>query len=94
MVQHCKPLQTEEFNMAPGSSITFGIEGVKTERDIRMIKLKQKISGCFRSEKYASYFLRIRRFISTMNKHGLDVLDSIKRIFANPHDFNLVIGCN
>lgn len=66
----------------------------QAERDIRMIKLKQKISGCFRSEKYAGYFLRIRGFISTMNKQGLDVLDSIKRIFANPHDFNLVIGCN
>ncbi|MDQ5921222.1 MAG: transposase [Pseudomonadota bacterium] len=64
----------------------------QAERDIRMIKLRQKISGCFRNKEYAGYFLRIRGFISTMKKQGLDILDSLKRIIINPHDYNLVIG--
>lgn len=63
----------------------------QAERDIRMIKLRQKISGCFRNEEYAGHFLKIRGFISTMKKQGLDVLDSLKRIILNPLDYNLVI---
>ncbi len=66
----------------------------QAERDIRMIKLRQKISGCFRNEEYAGYFLRIRGFISTMKKQGLDVLDSLKRIIIDPLDYNLVVGCH
>jgi hypothetical protein len=64
----------------------------QAERDIRMIKLSQKISGCFRNVDYAGYFLKIRGFISTMKKQGLDVLDSIKRVIINPYDYNLVVG--
>ena len=63
----------------------------QAERDIRMIKLRQKISGCFRNEEYAGHFLKIRGFISTMKKQGLDVLDSLKRVILNPLDYNLVI---
>ena len=66
----------------------------QAERDIRMIKLRQKISGCFRNEGYAGYFLRIRGFISTMKKQGLDILDSLKRIIIDPLDYNLVVGCH
>jgi transposase len=64
----------------------------QAERDIRMIKLRQKISGCFRNASYAKYFVKIRGFISTMKKQGLDILGSIKRIFINPNDFNIVLA--
>lgn len=64
----------------------------QAERDIRMIKLRQKISGCFRNAEYAGHFLKIRGFISTMKKQGLNVLDSLKRIILNPLDYNLVVG--
>jgi transposase len=63
----------------------------QAERDIRMIKLRQKISGCFRNASYAKHFVKIRGFISTMKKQGLDILTSIKRIFINPNDFNIVL---
>jgi len=48
------------------------------ERDLRMMKCKQKISGGFRSTQGAEQFARIRGFISTVRKQGLNVLNSIQ----------------
>jgi len=49
----------------------------QAERDIRMMKLKQKISGGFRTQIGADYFCRIRSFISTAKKHGENILQQI-----------------
>ena len=46
------------------------------ERDIRMLKLYMKISGCFRT-------FRIRSYISTVKKNKLNILSSIQNIFNN-----------
>ena len=52
----------------------------QAERDLRMIKCKQKISGGFRTNRGAENFAKIRSVISTVKKQGLDILESIKAI--------------
>jgi transposase len=49
-----------------------------SEQDIRMIKVRQKISGCFRTFQGAKNFARIRSYISTARKQGLNILQSLK----------------
>lgn len=53
------------------------------ERDVRMPKTKQKISGCFRSEGGAKAFARTRSFISTVRKKGKNVIEGLFSVFTN-----------
>jgi transposase len=48
-----------------------------SERDIRMIKLRQKVSGCLRTLTGARQFCAIRSYLSTAVKHGRDLFDTL-----------------
>ena len=53
------------------------------ERDVRMIKVQQKVSGCFRTLDGAHLFCAIRSYISTARKHGINAIDAIYNAFLD-----------
>lgn len=53
----------------------------QAERDLRMVKVQQKISGTFRSSQGAKIFCRIRGYISTVKKNGLSIIDALQSAF-------------
>ena len=56
-----------------------------SERDLRMMKLRQKISGTFRSLDALAEFCRIRGYVATARKNGLNALEALRRVFmGNP----------
>ena len=64
------------------------VEGVpftnnQAERDLRPAKIKQKVSGCFRTEHGATVYARLQAMISTCRKQGRNVFVTLRNLFAH-----------
>lgn len=57
------------------------------ERDLRMIKVKTKVSGCFRSEEGARNYLKIMSYVGTAHKQGYNAYEAIKNAISEYPDF-------
>ena len=66
------------FAKAPHVSFTNN----RAEQDLRMAKVKQKVSGCFRSEIYAHAYCRISSYLQTMANNGVNPLIAIQMALA------------
>lgn len=52
------------------------------EREVRMVKLRQKVSGCMRTLAGAQQFCAIRSYLATAAKHSINLLDPLTRLAA------------
>jgi transposase len=76
-------LKKHEFSVllfAKNSAVSF--TNNRAERDLRMSKVKQKVSGCFRTELYAQAYCRISSYLQTMATKGYNPLIAIQMAFS------------
>lgn len=62
----------------------------QAERDLRDVKTKLKVSGCFQSKEEAQVYLTVMSFFSTASKHGVDAYEALKLAFAG--NGNTILG--
>jgi transposase len=54
----------------------------QAERDLRMLTVQQKVSGCFRSDPGATAFARLRGYLATLRKQGQPLFAALQTVFA------------
>lgn len=72
--------KTEILRFAHDFRVPF--DNNQAERDLRMTKLQQKISGCFRTVGGARAFCAVRSYLQTADKQGVNLLGALTRLFT------------
>jgi transposase len=78
--ERLKDYETAVLLFAKESYVAF--TNNRAERDLRMSKVKQKVSGCFRKPRYAQAYCRISSYLQTMANHGYNPLVAIQRALS------------
>lgn len=79
-----KKYETAVLLFARDANVSF--TNNRAERDLRMSKVKQKVSGCFRTQLYAQAYCRISSYLQTMANKGHNPLIAIQMAFAGKID--------
>jgi len=90
LLERLRDYQKETLAFMYNNAVPF--DNNLAERDLRMVKVQQKISGLFRSHCGAEYFCLIRSFISTVKKQGLNVIKALYEIL-NGNQIYLHFSC-
>jgi transposase len=64
------------------NDLTIPFDNNQAERDLRMLKVQQKVSGSFRSDHGAEAFARLRGYLSTLRKQGVALLAALETVIA------------
>ena len=62
--------------------LTIPFDNNQAERDLRMLKVQQKVSGCFRSIRGGTAVARIRGYLSSLSKQGVRRLAALETVFT------------